>query len=259
MEHRLHAAAPGEEAFRAAVLIAELQPGTLRRQQGFEVARLVVLQDLLVQGLHSGGGQRPLPIELRIGRFEVAQGAHVHVALRHRLVAVDRFRLRRQDQCGQQRDHAPQVPARIGSAERSGVMPRRASSASSASSPALGAVSSLSPVKIELAPAMKHSAWVASLIASRPADRRTIDSGMVIRAVATVRTNSISSIRASGVSASMSPRTVPLTGTSALIGTLSGWRGRVARAWMKPTRSSRVSPIPTMPPEQTEMPAARTF
>ena len=47
-------------------------------------------------------------------------------------------------------------------------------------------------------------------------------SGMVIRATATVRTNSISSIFASGVSASMSPSTVPLTGTSALTGTLSG-------------------------------------
>jgi len=41
-------------------------------------------------------------------------------------------------------------------------------------------------------------------------------------------------------------------------GTLSGWRGRVASAWMKPTRSSRLSPMPTMPPQQTAIPAART-
>ena len=47
-------------------------------------------------------------------------------------------------------------------------------------------------------------------------------SGIVIRATATVRTNSMSSIFASGVSASMSPSTVPFTGTSALTGTLSG-------------------------------------
>ena len=117
----------------------------------------------------------------------------------------------------------------------------------------------MSPVKIELAPARKHSAWVLSVIDSRPAERRTIDSGMVIRATATVRTNSMSSILAIGVSASMSPSTVPLIGTSALIGTLSGWRGRVARVWMKPTRSARVSPMPTIPPEQTLIPAWRTF
>ena len=114
-------------------------------------------------------------------------------------------------------------------------------------------------MKIEFAPAMKHSAWVASLIDSRPAERRTIDSGMVIRATAMVRTNSMSSILASGVSASMSPSTVPLTGTSALTGTLSGWRGRVARVWTKPTRSARVSPMPTIPPEQTLIPALRTW
>ena len=84
-------------------------------------------------------------------------------------------------------------------------------------------------------------------------------SGIVIRATATVRTNSMSSMRASGVSASMSPSTVPRTGTSALTGTLSGWRGRVARAWTKPTRSSRLSPMPTMPPQHTAMPASRTW
>ena len=52
--------------------------------------------------------------------------------------------------------------------------------------------------------------------------------------------------------------TVPFTGTSALTGTLSGCSGSVASVWMKPTRSSRVSPIPTIPPEQTLMPDLRT-
>ena len=73
---------------------------------------------------------------------------------------------------------------------------------------------------------------------SRQADRRTIEFGMVMCATAIVRTNSISSIFASGVSASMSPRTVPLNGTSALIGTLPGCSVNVASAWMKPTRST---------------------
>lgn len=82
--------------------------------------------------------------------------------------------------------------------------------------------------------------------------------GMVMRATATVRTNSISSILASGVSASISPSTVPFTGTSALTGTLPGCSGRVASAWTKPTRSSRVSPMPTMPPQHTLIPALRT-
>ena len=77
-------------------------------------------------------------------------------------------------------------------------------SAASASSPALPAVNSLSPVKIEFAPARKHKACVAADMLSRPADRRTMLIGMVMRATATVRTNSISSIRASGV---FGPRT----------------------------------------------------
>src|SRR3569623_596852 len=149
--------------------------------------------------------------------------------------------------------------AKVRSSASIALIPNRANSAASASSPALPVVSSLSPVKIEFAPAIKHSACAASLMLSRPADRRTMLSGMVIRATATVRTNSISSILASGVSASMLPSTVPLTGTSALTGTLSGGTGRLASAWMKPTRSARVSPMPTMPPQHTLMPAARTL
>ena len=145
---------------------------------------------------------------------------------------------------------------RIGSAATIATMPSLASSAASALSPAFEVVSNLSPVKILLAPARKHSACVASLMLSRPADSRTMLRGIVIRATATVRTNSISSIIRSPPH--RSPSNVPLTGTKALTGTLSGWRGSVASAWTKPMRSSRVSPIPTIPPQHTAIPAPRT-
>src|SRR3546814_18583465 len=98
--------------------------------------------------------------------------------------------------------HSAASHTRIGSSPDSGVSPNLANSAASLSSPALAVVRSLSPVKIELAPARKHNACVASDMLSRPADRRTIERGMVIRATATVRTNSMSSIFAIGVSAS---------------------------------------------------------
>ena len=145
---------------------------------------------------------------------------------------------------------------RIGSADSIGRIPSLASKAASALSPALAVVSNLSPVKMLFAPARKHSACVASLMLSRPADSRTMLRGMVMRATATVRTNSMSSIIRSPPH--MSPSTVPATGTSALTGTLSGWRGSVASAWTKPMRSSRVSPIPTIPPQHTAIPAPRT-
>ena len=48
---------------------------------------------------------------------------------------------------------------------------------------------------------------------------------------------------------------VPSTCTSMLIGTLSGWLGSVASAWIMPILSSGPSPMPTMPPQQTLMPA----
>ncbi len=47
-------------------------------------------------------------------------------------------------------------------------------------------VRSLFPAKIEFAPARKQSACSASLIEIRPAERRTIDFGIRIRAVAIV-------------------------------------------------------------------------
>ena len=68
-----------------------------------------------------------------------------------------------------------QPAARIGSSTWSGVRPSLANSAASASSPALAAVSSLSPVKMQFAPARKHSAWVVSrhaFAARRQADHR---------------------------------------------------------------------------------------
>jgi hypothetical protein len=53
------------------------------------------------------------------------------------------------------------------------LMPRRRNSAASWSSPGLPAVSSVSPTKIELAPANKHMACISSVMAVRPAERRT--------------------------------------------------------------------------------------
>ena len=55
----------------------------------------------------------------------------------------------------------------------SGLRPSLSKRPASLSSPGLSAVSSVSPTKIELAPAKKHSACVSSLICVRPADRRT--------------------------------------------------------------------------------------
>jgi hypothetical protein len=68
-----------------------------------------------------------------------------------------------------------------------------------------------------LAPAKKHSAWIASGISCRPAERRTMARGMAMRAAAMVRTNSKSSsfaVPASGV---------PGTCTRLLMGTDSGY------------------------------------
>jgi hypothetical protein len=53
-------------------------------------------------------------------------------------------------------------------------------------------------------------------MAERPADRRTYDFGIMMRASATIRTNSIGAIGAASASG------VPAIGISMLIGTLSG-------------------------------------
>ena len=75
---------------------------------------------------------------------------------------------------------------------------------------------------------------------------------MQMRATAIVRTKS------SGSSLGWLASGVPSTCTSMLIGTLSGCTGRLASVAIMPTRSSSPSPMPTMPPQQTLMPAART-
>ena len=133
------------------------------------------------------------------------------------------------------------------------VMPSLAIRVASRSWPGFFVVSSLSPRKIELAPARKHSACSSSLICSRPADSRTIEAGITMRATAMVRTNSMPS------SGAWPSSGVPSTCTSMLIGTLSGWAGRVARLCSSPVRSSAFSPKPTMPPQHTFSPAARTL
>ena len=57
-------------------------------------------------------------------------------------------------------------------------------------------VSSLSPKKIEFAPAMKHNICASRLKPTRPADKRTRAVGITIRAVAHIRTISNGSIGA---------------------------------------------------------------
>ena len=92
----------------------------------------------------------------------------------------------------------------------------------SRSRPGLGVVSSCSARrKIELAPARKHSAWVSSLMSSRPAESRTIDFGIVMRATAMVRTKCWSRSRPA-----LPDNGVPSTCTSMLIGTDSGCCGK---------------------------------
>ena len=88
----------------------------------------------------------------------------------------------------------------------------------------LGVVRSFSPKKIEFAPARKQRACNSSLIASRPAESRTNEAGIMIRATAMVRTNS------SGSRGPASASGVPSTRTSILIGTLSGCSGKLASA-----------------------------
>ncbi|CSP72463.1 Uncharacterised protein [Shigella sonnei] len=75
----------------------------------------------------------------------------------------------------------------------------------------------------------------------------------MIRATAIVR------IKSKASTSSLSASGVPFTFTSMLIGTLSGGVGRFASCSNNPARSFTVSPKPTMPPEQTLIPASRTF
>ena len=88
---------------------------------------------------------------------------------------------------------------------------------------------------------------------SRPADKRTRDLGIMMRATAMVRTNS------SGSKSSIFSNGVPATFTNMLIGTESGCWAKLANCCNKPARSVAFSPMPTIPPEQTFMPEERTF
>ena len=78
--------------------------------------------------------------------------------------------------------------------------------------------------------------------------------GMMMRATATSRANAM----ASGRSA-VSFTGTPFTSFHRLIGTLSGWTGRLASSTSMPSRSSTSSPMPMMPPQQTLMPASRAW
>jgi len=98
-----------------------------------------------------------------------------------------------------------------------------------------------------------HISCASRESAVRPADSRTRAVGIRIRATAIIRT------RSSGSTGGMCSSGVPGEGTRALIGTLSGWGSRLARVRSISQRSSTLSPMPMIPPEQTVTPALRTF
>ena len=100
---------------------------------------------------------------------------------------------------------------------------------------------------------MKHKACPSSLISVLPAERRTTALGITIRVVATIRT--ISQIDM----VSCSSNGVPSTATSALMGTDLGCGFILAKVTNIPHLSSTDSPIPTIPPEHTLMPAFEAF
>src|ERR1700684_428903 len=95
--------------------------------------------------------------------------------------------------CANKIDNGPDhsAAARAGSSLVIGTSPSFSNMAASAEAPALPVVSSLSPVKMLLAPARKQRAWALSDIDSRPAESRTIERGIRMRATAMVRTNSM--------------------------------------------------------------------
>ena len=75
-------------------------------------------------------------------------------------------------------------------------------------------------------------------MSSRPAERRTIDFGMVMRAAAIVRTKSMAS------SFLRPAKGVPSTCTSMLIGTLSGCDGRLAKVDPAAMKLLKQYPLP---------------
>jgi hypothetical protein len=95
-------------------------------------------------------------------------------------------------------------------------------SALSSSASGFGVVRSLSPKKIELAPAYIASTWASRVSSERPALSRTRARGIKMRAHATMRT------RSSGSTGGRCSSGVPGARTKALMGTLSGWGSRFA-------------------------------
>ena len=119
----------------------------------------------------------------------------------------------------------------------------------SSDSSGFGAVRSLSPKKIELAPAKKQSACPSRVRAVRPALSRTRARGRAIRVVAMSRTSS-------NTSTGFCPaRGVPSCGMRQLIGTLSGAGSKPHRTSSILSRSCSDSPIPRIAPQQTAIPA----
>ncbi|MNL42346.1 hypothetical protein D3C87_1647970 [compost metagenome] len=103
-----------------------------------------------------------------------------------------------------------------------------------------------------MAPAKNARACICSFMASRPADRRTWDCGIRMRATASMR------MKSNGSTSSAFSSGVPATFTSMLIGTDSGCSGRLASWISRLARSSSDSPMPRMPPEQIFIPDSRT-
>ena len=89
--------------------------------------------------------------------------------------------------CGDSRDRIMLMSSSSLNATR-GRNPSNSNSRLSSSNEGLGVVSSLSPAKIELAPARKQRACSAWLISARPALSLTMVAGIRIRAVAIIRT-----------------------------------------------------------------------
>src|SRR5690606_25799021 len=125
----------------------------------------------------------------------------------------------------------------------------------SSSTPGFGVTNKvcLSPVNIELAPAIKHQACSSSFISILPALNLTIEEGSTILAVAIILTISQVSILGRFSNG------VPATLAKALIGTDSGCFSIFAKVRSIEILSSAFSPNPIIPPEQTVMPAFLTF
>ena len=117
--------------------------------------------------------------------------------------------------------------------------------------PGLSAVSSFSPIKIELAPAQKQRNCSARLIFVLPALKRIKAFGIRIRQTAITR-----AVTKADTGFCFS-KGEPLIGIKLLMVTLSGWI--FSSCWIKEIRSFWLSPIPRIPPVQTDRPAFRTF